>query len=57
MTNHISSLKNIFIEKRKVFLQLVLLIANKKLKVYHMKAHDQKLDFIVTEKEILSKVD
>ena len=52
----ISNLKRYFNEKQKNFITIGLAYSEQETKSIPYESHDQKLDFIVTEKEILSKV-
>ena len=53
----IFSLKQYFHRKEKSFFAIGLAYSEQETKSIPYESHDQKLDFIVTEKEILSKVD
>ncbi|WP_443644000.1 5-formyltetrahydrofolate cyclo-ligase [Candidatus Levibacter sp. Uisw_134_01] len=52
----ISTLKRYFDKKQKNFITIGLAYSEQETKSIPYESHDQKLDFIVTEKEILSKV-
>ena len=52
----ISNLKRYFDKKQKNFITIGLAYSEQETKSIPYESHDQKLDFIVTEKEILSKV-
>ena len=52
----ISTLKRYFDKKQKNFITIGLAYSEQETKTIPYESHDQKLDFIVTEKEILSKV-
>ena len=52
----ISTLKKYFDKKKKNFITIGLAYSEQETKSIPYESHDQKLDFIVTEKEILSKV-
>jgi len=52
----ISTLKRYFDKKKKNFITIGLAYSEQETKSIPYESHDQKLDFIVTEKEILSKV-
>ncbi|MDC0975392.1 5-formyltetrahydrofolate cyclo-ligase [Alphaproteobacteria bacterium] len=52
----ISNLKRYFDKKQKNFITIGLAYSEQETKTIPYESHDQKLDFIVTEKEILSKV-
>ena len=52
----ISTLKRYFNKKQKNFITIGLAYSEQEIKSIPYEIHDQKLDFIVTEKEILSKV-
>jgi 5-formyltetrahydrofolate cyclo-ligase len=53
----IFSLKQYFYRKEKRFFSIGLAYSEQETKSIPYESHDQKLDFIVTEKEILSKID
>ena len=53
----ISSLRQYFRREKKSFIAIGLAYSEQEIKSMPYEIHDQKLDFIVTEKEILSKVD
>ena len=52
----ISTLKRYFDKKKKNFITIGLAYSEQETKCIPYESHDQRLDFIVTEKEILSKV-
>ena len=52
----ISTLKRYFDKKKKNFITIGLAYSEQETKTIPYESHDQRLDFIVTEKEILSKV-
>jgi 5-formyltetrahydrofolate cyclo-ligase len=52
----ISNLKRYFDKKKKNFITIGLAYSEQETKSIPYESHDQKLDFIVTEKEILSKI-
>ena len=52
----ISTLKRYFDKKQKNFITIGLAYSEQETKNIPYESHDQKLDYIVTEKEILSKV-
>ena len=53
----IYNLRKIFYRKEKSFFAIGLAYSEQETKSIPYESHDQKLDFIVTEKEILSRVD